>query len=311
MINLPPLPYDDNALEPTISAATMKLHHDKHHAKYVETVNALVGSEAASLESICAQAKGADQLKLRQNAGQAWNHAFFWNSMTRAETKPIGPLRDAIVRKFGDQIGLREAFLQAGGGHFGSGWVWLVADADDVSVVTTHDDGTLADGPGTPLLVCDLWEHAYYLDHQNNRAKYLEGWWDHLANWEFAEAQYRASQADREPWIYEEGSRPQPVVSREHFEEALEEVTGLLSKSLVAGSADDRRLTARLEQIGDYHESRAVEPTPEDRSRFIHFDERLKAFERRWPKRPPPGTPDHWQPSLGGGVAHDSSARAN
>lgn len=298
MIALPKLPFGYGALEPVVSAATMTLHHDKHHAKYVETVNALAGKSADSLETILKEAGASDQVKLLQNAGQAWNHAFFWNCMSPTETAPAGPLTDAISKVFGDLGALRATFIESGSSHFGSGWVWLVARGEALAVVTTHDGDTLALGPDLPLLVCDLWEHAYYLDHQNDRAGFLGSWWDRLVNWEFAEAQYRAAISDREPWAYDEGSRPMPVVTREDFEQALEEVTVHLARPPQAGTPEDRRLTVRLEQIADYHEVRTIEPTPADRERFIHLDERLKAFERRWPKRPPPGTPDHLPPSL-------------
>jgi len=305
MIPLPELPFNYAALEPVLSAATMKLHHDKHHAKYVETVNALVegGDRDASLETLLSRAAGPDRAKLLQNAGQAWNHAFFWNCMTSVQTSPGEPLRDAITTAFSDITALRQAFIEAGSSHFGSGWVWLVARGKVVSVMTTHDGGTLAVGPNIPLLVCDLWEHAYYLDHKNDRAGFLGAWWDRLVNWEFSEAQYRAALSDREAWTYEEGSRAPPVVTRDDFEKALEEVTALLAHPPQAGTPEDKRLNVRLEQVSDYHEVRKVEPTPADKERFVHLGERLKAFERRWPKRPPPGTPDHWPPSLGGGFS--------
>lgn len=305
MFALPNLPFDYSALEPVLSAATMKLHHDKHHAKYVETLNALVGESegGVSLETLLRLPATPDREKLLQNAGQAWNHAFFWNGMTAAETAPAEPLLGAIDAAFGSLGALRQAFIDAGKGHFGSGWVWLVAHGDVLSVRTTHDGGSLATGPDVPLLVCDLWEHAYYLDHQNDRAGFLGAWWDRLVNWEFVEAQYRAANTARESWTYAEGSRPQPVVTRDDFEQALEEVTTYLARPPEAGTPHDKRMDVRLEQVGDYHAVRKVEPTSADAARFAHLDERLKAFERRWPKRPPPGTPDHWQPSLGGGLS--------
>ena len=208
MIELPDLPYALDALEPVLSARTLTVHHGKHHAKYVEGVNAHMGGSQASLEEILR--KAANDTKLRQNAGQAWNHAFFWNCMTPAESAaPRGPLAETVRSAFGDLDRLGNAFVEAGSAHFGSGWVWLATSSDGtLSIEATHDDGTLALDPRTPLLVCDLWEHAYYLDHQNDRGGFLNAWWGKLANWEFAEAQYRAARGEREPWVYDEGSRP-------------------------------------------------------------------------------------------------------
>lgn len=303
MITLPRLPYPYDGLEPTMSATTLQLHHGKHHAKYVDTVNQLTANQpATSLEDVLRAAKGADQIALANNAGQAWNHSFFWNCLAKTKTSPHGPLLDAIVAAFGDVETLRTRFIASGSGHFGAGWVWLVAEGGALSLATTPNGATLANSAGVPLLVCDLWEHAYYLDHQNNRGAFLEGFWDRLANWEFADAQFRASQSEREPWTYDEGCRPQPIVSRHDFEQALAEVTAWLASPPASGSAADRLLSARLEQVNDYHDRQSVEATLQDKERFAHLDARLKAFERRWPKRPPPGTPDHWPATLGGSL---------
>lgn len=304
MFLLPNLPYDYAALEPVISSATMKLHHDRHHAKYVETLNGLLNDEMpAELEAVMATAQTNDMVKVLQNAGQAWNHAFFWNAMSPTQTFPMGPLLDAIGSSFGDLASLRQSFVQAGVGHFGSGWVWLVATENRLTVTTTHDGKSLANGPGVPLLVCDLWEHAYYLDYQNNRAGFLEAWWDGLANWEFAEAQFFAARGERGRWTYDEGARAQPLSGPDEFLAALDEATRLLASPPETGSSDDRHLTTRLEQVSDFHGRRATAPSPEERARFEHLDARLKAFDRRWPRHPPPGLPDHWQPALGGDVA--------
>ena len=205
MIALPALPYAYDALQPVISALTMHTHHDKHHAKYVKTVNALTAESAdgaRALEDIVVAAVSAGDTKLANNAGQAWNHALSWISMTPSAGTPQGPLRAAIEADFGDLKRLGEAFVAEGGSHFGSGWVWLAADKDRLKVLTTHDGGTILGTGLVPLLMCDLWEHAYYLDHKNDRAGYLAGWWDRLANWSFAEAQYAAAQGSGEPWRY-------------------------------------------------------------------------------------------------------------
>lgn len=298
MIELPELPYSLSALEPVLSARTLELHHGKHHAKYVEGVNAHAAGGPAHLEDILREA--AQDPKLRQNAGQAWNHSFFWNCMTPAGLVPRGALAAAIRAEHDNVERLRGAFIEAGSTHFGSGWVWLLAsDGGALSVETTHDDGTMAVDTRTPLLVCDLWEHAYYLDHQNDRAGFLAGWWDKLVNWEFAEAQYRAALGHRQPWIYDEGSRPQPLRDRDAFDRALEGVTRALADPLAARSREDRRLGVLLEQVADYHESRNEPVGATDRQAFEHLDQRLRAFEIRWPKRPPlEGA--HWAPALGG-----------
>ena len=206
MIKLPPLPYAYEALEPTISAATMKTHHDKHHAKYVETVNKLAaeaGLDGKSLEEIIAAAEAKGAQKLLNNAGQAWNHAIFWDAMTPSRRDPTGELEGAIGEAFGGLAGLKEAFVKEGAEHFASGWVWLVADQGRLSVISTHDGGTLANKAQTPLLVCDLWEHAYYLDYRQDRKGFLEKWFDMVANWEFAEAQFAAAAGRSEPWHFD------------------------------------------------------------------------------------------------------------
>jgi Fe-Mn family superoxide dismutase len=208
MIKLPPLPYAYEALEPVISAETMRTHHDKHHAKYVETVNKLAGEaglDGKSLEDIIAEAEkgGSAGRKLLNNAGQAWNHAFFWDCMTPERRDPTGQLESAIGEAFGGLPGLKEAFVKEGAEHFGSGWVWLVAEQGRLGVLSTHDGGTMANRPQTPLLVCDLWEHAYYLDYKQDRKGFLERWFDSVAGWDFAEAQFAAAMGRQERWRFE------------------------------------------------------------------------------------------------------------
>jgi Fe-Mn family superoxide dismutase len=210
MIKLPELPYAYEALEPTISSVTMHTHHDKHHAKYVETVNQLVGElglEGKSLEEILAEGESRKHTKLINNAGQAWNHAFFWDCMTPDRRAPQGDLVGAIAAAFGDLAALKAKFVEEGVNHFGSGWVWLAAEAGGgLSVLSTHDGGALANRPQTPLLVCDLWEHAYYLDYKQDRKGFLEKWFDTVADWEFAEAQFAAAQGRQAPWSFQEAA---------------------------------------------------------------------------------------------------------
>lgn len=206
MITLPELPYAYDALSPTISADTMHTHHDKHHAKYVEVANKLVadnGLAGRSLEEVIAEAETRGLTKLFNNAAQAWNHAFFWDCMTPARRDPRGELLAAIEQAFGGLAGLKEKFVDEGVNHFASGWAWLAADGAELVVLSTHDGGTLAHDKRTPLLVCDVWEHAYYLDYKQDRKAFVERWFDNVANWAFAEAQYAAAQGRHEPWSFQ------------------------------------------------------------------------------------------------------------
>jgi Fe-Mn family superoxide dismutase len=205
MITLPELPYAYEALQPTISAQTLHVHHDKHHAKYVETANKLIGEnglDGRSLEDVIAEAEGRGLKKLFNNAAQAWNHAFFWDCMTPERRDPQGELASAIQGAFGGLGELRAKFVQEGADHFASGWVWLAADGAELTVLSTHDGGTLAHDRRTPLLVCDVWEHAYYLDYQQDRKTFLERWFDNVADWRFAGAQFDAAQGRHAPWSF-------------------------------------------------------------------------------------------------------------
>jgi Fe-Mn family superoxide dismutase len=207
MFELPDLPYAYEALEPVISGKTMRFHHDKHHKAYVETTNTLLKDANAapeSLEAVIGAAKASANAKLFNNAAQAWNHAFFWNAMAPGAAKPDGDLAAAIKSAFGDLASLKKKFVEDGVAQFGSGWVWLTADkAGKLQVVATHDAGEPAeDGGEVPLLVCDVWEHAYYLDHQNDRKGFLEAWFDALANWSFAAKQLAAAHGQGEAWRY-------------------------------------------------------------------------------------------------------------
>ncbi|HEX3917635.1 MAG TPA: superoxide dismutase [Caulobacteraceae bacterium] len=206
MFVLPALPYAYDALQPVISERTMQFHHDKHHKAYVDTTNTLLANAATpdSLEAAIREARSSGNKKLFNNTAQAWNHAFFWVAMAPGAAKPAGDLAQAITGAFGDLAGLKQKFVEEGVGHFGSGWVWLVANREHkLEVQSTHDAEDMVTQPGlTPLIVCDLWEHAYYLDHQNNRKGYLEAWFDQLANWAFAGEQLSAAQNRRDTWRY-------------------------------------------------------------------------------------------------------------
>jgi len=195
-IELPDLPYASDALEPVISAATLRTHHGKHHRAYVEKVNALVRDTdlaGATLEAIVAESsvRGAKSdpamTSLFNNAAQAWNHAFYWRSLrSKGGRGPQGALAELIESSFADEGRFSEALKAAATGHFGSGWAWLVLDEGALKIVTTSNADTPIVRGQVPLLVIDVWEHAYYLDHQERRAVYVAGVVDYLIDWEFA-----------------------------------------------------------------------------------------------------------------------------
>ncbi|KPL68705.1 superoxide dismutase [Erythrobacter sp. SG61-1L] len=180
------LPFASDALEPAISAQTFSFHHGKHHKAYVDKTNAAIdGTDMANddLETVIAKARG--NAGLFNNAAQVWNHGFFWYSLSPEATAPEGDLAAKIDADFGSLDALKEKLATAGAGHFASGWVWLVEEGGKLVVKDSHDAETFADQGGNPLLVIDLWEHAYYLDHQNARPAYLDKVIAQL-NWAFA-----------------------------------------------------------------------------------------------------------------------------
>ncbi|MEG2804251.1 Fe-Mn family superoxide dismutase [Stenotrophomonas sp.] len=190
-LDLPRLPYDRTALQPHLSAETLDLHHGRHHRGYVEAVNAHIeGTELAELplEDIVRQSQGS----LFDAAAQAWNHAFYFQCLhPRGGGDPKDRLAELVTRHFGDVRRLREEFDRAALGLFGSGWVWLVQHPTGaLAIQATRNAGTPLTGQSTPLLACDVWEHAYYTDHQNERARYLDAFWK-LVNWDFVAAQLR------------------------------------------------------------------------------------------------------------------------
>ncbi len=212
MIILPDLPYRYGALEPVISAATLRTHHGKHHARYVEVTNTLLrqaGEAATSLEEVANQAWRRDAKSLFNNAAQALNHGFYWACMTPPASRPA-PTPERLARAgLADGDAIRATFLAEGVGHFGSGWVWLTSHQGALSVISTHDADTVFRMEGhTPLLVCDVWEHAYYLDNKNDRAGYLAGWWDKLVDWAFVARQHAASLGRGEAWRYPAAEAP-------------------------------------------------------------------------------------------------------
>jgi len=186
---LPPLPYDKAALVPHISAETLDYHYGKHHATYVTRLNDAVKgtpNEGKSLEELIKTKQ--DTPAIFNNAAQTWNHTFYWHSMSpRGGKEPTGKIGAAITASFGSFEEFKKQFSAVAAGHFGSGWAWLVRDDNNkLEILGTHDAGNPLTQGKTPVLTCDVWEHAYYIDYRNNRAKYIESWWN-LINWEFAE----------------------------------------------------------------------------------------------------------------------------
>lgn len=188
---LPALPYDKAALEPHIDATTMEIHHGRHHNAYITNLNnAIAGNaelEAQSIEDLCKNINNVPEAirhAVRNNGGGHFNHSLFWNIMgPNAGGAPTGELAAAIDAAFGSFDAFKEAFAKAGATRFGSGWAWLVVKDGKVAVTSTpNQDNPLMDGSGTPILGCDVWEHAYYLKYQNKRPDYIAAWWS-VVNW--------------------------------------------------------------------------------------------------------------------------------
>ena len=191
MFTLPPLPYDMDALAPYISRETLEFHHGKHHQAYVDNLNKLVPGtphEGQSLEEIITSSKGG----IFNNAAQIWNHTFYFDSLGPVgHDIPSRPLYEAIDAKWGDLDVFMAEFSKAALANFGSGWTWLVKSTDgSLDIVSTSNAATpLTQTDVTPLLTCDVWEHAYYIDYRNARAKYLENFWK-VVDWKVVSERY-------------------------------------------------------------------------------------------------------------------------
>jgi Fe-Mn family superoxide dismutase len=188
-IELPALPWARDALAPNISAETIDYHYGKHHQTYVTNLNNLIkGTEFENLDLVAIVKKS--QGGMFNNAAQVWNHTFYWNSLSpKGGGDPSGKLADAIKKAFGGFDKFKEEFSKIAVGTFGSGWAWLVQRADGgLAIVSTSNAATPITGTDRPLLTCDVWEHAYYIDYRNARPKYVEAFWN-LANWDFAATQ--------------------------------------------------------------------------------------------------------------------------
>jgi Fe-Mn family superoxide dismutase len=187
---LPTLPYAIDALAPHISKETLEFHYGKHHQTYVTNLNNLIkGTEfdAMSLEDIVHKSSGG----MFNNAAQIWNHTFYWNSLSpKGGGQPSGALAAAITAKWGSFDAFKDAFTKSAVGNFGSSWTWLVKKADgSLDIVNTSNAATPVTGTDKPLLTCDLWEHAYYIDYRNRRPDYMAAFWS-LVNWDFAASNF-------------------------------------------------------------------------------------------------------------------------
>jgi Fe-Mn family superoxide dismutase len=192
-IPLPKLPYSENALEPLITVKTIGFHYGKHHKGYVDKLNALLANsplKGESLEEIILTSAGKqDMSAVFNNAGQVWNHNFFWKSMKpEGGGEPKGKMLDLLNKSFGSYAEFKKQFVDSGVTLFGSGWVTLVQKGDKLEILKTSNADNPIAHKVNPLLICDVWEHAYYLDYQNRRADFINAFMDKLANWGFAEA---------------------------------------------------------------------------------------------------------------------------
>ena len=192
---LPPLPYDYDALDPYISAKTLEFHHDKHHAGYVTNLNNLTKDTPLankSLEEVINEtANDSSKAGIFNNAAQVWNHTFYWHSLKKnGGGQPSGELAEKINSSFGSFDEFKKQFKDAGATQFGSGYAWLVLDKGDLKVLKTPNAVTPITNGQIPLVTADVWEHAYYLDYQNRRPDYLQTFLDNLVNWDFVAEQY-------------------------------------------------------------------------------------------------------------------------
>ena len=196
---LPPLPYAKDALEPHLGAETLEFHYEKHHRAYLTKLQKLLADKPLAerpLVDIIRESDGA----VFNNAAQVWNHTFYWNSMSpKGGGPPAGAVKSAIESAFGSFDRFRSQFVEAAVGVFGTGYVWLIQDRDGRLAIRGMEDADtpLKDGSATPILTCDVWEHAYYLDYRHERPKYVETFIDRLANWAFVAENLEPARARR------------------------------------------------------------------------------------------------------------------
>lgn len=212
-IDFSPLPYPTHALEPNISQRTLEFHWGKHHRGYVEKLNKLIAGtkfENLSLEEIILESAQMDDKSIFNNAAQAWNHDFFWRCLSPKTSRTSGKeIKEEIKKQFGSLEKFHDEFIEKGKALFGSGWTWLIKNTEgELEILNTPDAENPLSLGQTALLVCDVWEHAYYLDYQNARDKFLAHFWD-LINWDFAEENFKAT-----PAIINQDHGLQPNVNR-------------------------------------------------------------------------------------------------
>lgn len=200
-IAFPDLPYAPDALEPYMSRTTLLVHHGKHHRGYATKAAQLIEGTALAKKSlediVCETARDPSRTTIFNNAAQAWNHAFFWSCMKpRGGERPTGELARMAVDAFGSLDGFKKAFADAAEAHFGSGWAWIVLKDGKLEIKCTSNAETPIASGERPLLTCDLWEHAYYLDYRHQRAKFVDAFLNNLVNWEFVAGRLAAAEAD-------------------------------------------------------------------------------------------------------------------
>ena len=200
-LELTPLPYEYNALEPFVSEETLKFHHDKHHATYVKKLNGLIEKtsfQGKTLEEIILSSEG----KVFNNAAQVWNHDFYWQCLAKAkDDKPSGKFNDAIQQRFDSLDNFKEEFAKFATDLFGSGWTWLVLDPDNqLEIINTYNAENPLTQQKIPLLTCDVWEHAYYIDYRNSRPDYLGAFWN-IVNWDFVSKRYAQALENHEAFF--------------------------------------------------------------------------------------------------------------
>jgi len=208
------LPYATNALEPFMSQRTLEFHYGKHHGGYVQKLNELIeGKQYAKLtleEIVRKTAAKPDDRAIFNNAAQSWNHAFFWNSMQPGGGgEPEGKVAEKLSAAFGSYSEFRQTFIDTALAQFGSGWVWLVQDRGKLAVIGTAGAETPLNSERLPLLTCDVWEHAYYLDYQNRRKAFVESYLDHLVNWERVAARLKEAGTEEDAPRVESAGRRQ------------------------------------------------------------------------------------------------------
>ena len=214
---LPELPFERDALGPHMSAETLEFHHGKHHKAYVDKANGLIGDsdlEGASLVEVIRAAHQRGDKPLFNNSAQIWNHSFFWQCLApEGSTRPSGKLRDMIASDFGGERQLLEQLAKESVNHFASGWGWLILNNGKLQVTSLHDADTPVAHGMTPLLTIDVWEHDYYIDYRNDRAKFVNSVLGNIINWDFVARNLDGEGASRADQEQREGAEAAPAIT--------------------------------------------------------------------------------------------------